>query len=190
MPDLLPPDLATLHDQLDAAERDARDLVSGLSEADGAWRPAAGAWSIAECLDHLATGNRVYLAPMQAAAESARREGNWRKAPATPGWAGWWFVRYLEPPPKWWTRLPAPKSIRPNVTRLGEAFAGFLASQQALRGFLTAHADLDFTSTRFPNPFIRIPFRLATGMHVLTAHERRHLLQARTVRLALESLPR
>jgi hypothetical protein len=40
----------------------------------------------------------------------------------------------------------------------------------------------------FPNPFIRgIRFSLATGLHVIAAHERRHLLQAWEVRQAMEA---
>jgi hypothetical protein len=38
---------------------------------------------------------------------------------------------------------------------------------------------------RFPNPFIRgVRFSLATGLHVIAAHERRHLWQASRVRAA------
>jgi hypothetical protein len=40
---------------------------------------------------------------------------------------------------------------------------------------------------RFPNPFIRgVRFSLATGLHVIAAHERRHLWQAWRVRHAVE----
>jgi hypothetical protein len=40
----------------------------------------------------------------------------------------------------------------------------------------------------FPNPFIRgVRFSLATGLHVLEAHERRHLWQAWNVRRAMSS---
>ena len=61
----LPPDLQALQDALDVAERDARALVDGLTEAQGTWRADAGSWSVAECLDHLATSNVVYLAAMR-----------------------------------------------------------------------------------------------------------------------------
>jgi hypothetical protein len=52
-------DIGALEEAFDAAERDARALVAGLSEELGAWRADAGSWSVAECLDHLAIGNRV-----------------------------------------------------------------------------------------------------------------------------------
>ena len=52
-------DVKELTDQLDAAERDAQALVAGLAEERGGWRAETGSWSVAECLDHLATTNRV-----------------------------------------------------------------------------------------------------------------------------------
>ena len=83
-----PPEIAALLGELDANARDARTLVEGLSEEDGRWRPAPGAWSVAECLDHLAVANRVYLEAMRAPAERARAAGRLRRAPALPGFIG------------------------------------------------------------------------------------------------------
>jgi uncharacterized damage-inducible protein DinB len=59
------PDIKDLQDQLDAAERDARELVADLSEGQGEWHAETGSWSVAQCLDHLATTNRVYLDGMK-----------------------------------------------------------------------------------------------------------------------------
>jgi len=64
----VPPELQRLEEQLYAAERDALDLAGGLTEELGRWRARPGSWSVAECLDHLATANRVYLDAMQPAA--------------------------------------------------------------------------------------------------------------------------
>jgi hypothetical protein len=48
--------------------------------------------------------------------------------------------------------------------------------------FLHAYAGVDLAGVRFPNPFISaVRFSLATGLHVLAAHERRHLWQASNV---------
>jgi hypothetical protein len=125
-----PTDVRELQDQLEAAVRDAEALVTGLSEERGTGRTEAGAWSVAECLDHLATGNRVYLGAMREPANRARTRGRRRWRPARPGWVGRLLV--------------------------GE-------------------------------PFVRgIRFSLATGLHVIAAHERRHLWQAWRVRRALE----
>ena len=182
-------DIQSLEDQLDAAERDARALVDNLDERSGTLRAAPDAWSVAECLDHLATANRIYLRAMQGAAGQAHAAGKLRRGPATPGLIGGWFVRLQEPPVKPRSRMKAPRTIRPRVSPpLADAFATFIASQHEVREFLRAHADLDLTHIRFQNPFIKVVhFSLATGLNVITAHERRHLWQAWRVRRAREA---
>lgn len=184
----LPADLRNLHDQLDAVERDAEALMAGLTEEEGTWQPAVGSWSIAECLDHIATGNRVYLRAMQESTSRARARGRYRYRPVRAGWIGQLFVRTFEPPPRWWSRLKAPRSIRPRAAPpLAETFASFVSSHADLREFLRTQADLDLTGIRFRNPFVRgIRFSIATGLYVITAHERRHVWQAWQVRHRLE----
>ena len=180
----VPADIRDLEDQLDAAERDAQLLVAGLTEQQGAWRPEPGSWSVAECLDHLATANRVYLQAMSEPAVRARAKGRARRRPVVPGIVGRWFVRWLEPPVKPRLKGKAPRIIRPRTAPpLADASAAFAASQGEVRAFLRAYADLDLAGVRFPNPFIPgVRFSLATGLHVITAHERRHLWQAWRVR--------
>jgi hypothetical protein len=176
------PDIAALQDAYTANERDARQLIDGLTDAEGIWRPAPGSWSIAECLDHLAVGNRVYIAAMRPAAERARREGRLRRGPATPGAIGGWFVRTLEPPAR--RKMRAPGKIVPrDAPPLADAAAAFFASHEQVVRFLDEYAAIDLAGVRFQNPFIgALRFSLATGLHVLAAHERRHLLQAWNVR--------
>jgi hypothetical protein len=184
----IPPDIADVIEELCAADSDAEGLITGLSEAQGTRRLSADTWSVSECLDHLATANRVYLNAMREPAQRARARGQFRQRPAKPGLAGRWFVYTLEPPPRWWSKLKAPRVIRPRPTPpLADAFAEFIASQADAREFFTVNADLDLASIHFPNPFVRgIRFSLATGLHVIAAHDRRHLLQAWHIRRALE----
>jgi len=188
MPKAFPADVQALEDALDAVERDARALVDGLTEALGQWRGAPGSWSVAECLDHLATGNRVYLRAMQPAASTALAEGRRRRRAAQPGLIGRWFVRWLEPPVKPALKSKAPRKIRPRASPpLRDATDQFLASQDDVRTFLRTYAGIDLAGVRFANPFIPgVRFSLATGLHVIAAHERRHLWQAWRVRREAE----
>jgi hypothetical protein len=184
-----PAEIGDLLDQMDAAERDAEALVAGLSSERGAWRAAPGSWSVAECLDHLAMTNRLYLDAMREPAARARSEGRLRRGEARPGLVGGWFVRSLEPPVK--QRHKAPKKIQPRSSSgVADAFARFAAAQGEVRAFLLANADLDLAGVRFPNPFIPgVRFSLATGLHAIPAHERRHLWQAWRARKAAELEP-
>lgn len=170
-------------------EQESRTLVSGLSEALGTWRSDPASWSIAECLDHLAVGNRVYLEAMGPPAARAMAAGRRRRGPAVPGLVGGWFVRSLEPPVT--RRMRAPRKIRPRPSpALADAQDAFLASQREVVGFLETYANIDLARVLFPNPFIRgVRFSLATGLHVLAAHQRRHLWQAWNVRRAAPIAP-
>lgn len=181
-------DIQNLIDQLDAVECDARLLVGDLDETRGGWRANTGSWSVAECLDHLARTNQVYLRAMEERAIRAREQGRLRRGPAAPGFVGRWFAKTMEPPVKRRFKSKAPRSVEPGASPLlAHAFANFIASQVEVRDFLTASADLDLAEVRFPNPFVRgIRFSLATGLHIITAHERRHLWQAWNVRRAAE----
>src|SRR5215471_8094006 len=143
MPDSEPADIRSLFDQLDDAERNARAIAKGLSAEDGTRRPRPGAWSIAECLDHLATGNRVYVRAMREPVARARARGRLRRGPARPGWIGGLFVWQLEPPARWWSRLPSPRKARPGARGLGETLTAFCDAQSEVRAFLGEHADLD-----------------------------------------------
>ena len=182
-------DILSLHQQLDAAERDAQSLVKDLAEERGCWRAEASSWSVAQCLDHLATTNQVYLGAMQEPAVRARATGRNRRGPALPGFVGQWFARTMEPPVKAPFKMKAMRNIQPGTSpSLADALARFLASQDEVGNYLRTNADLDLAGIRFPNPLVPgIRFSLATGLHVITAHERRHLWQAWRVRRAAES---
>src|SRR4029453_2049355 len=112
-------------------------------------------------------------------AAAALAAGRMRRRPALPGLIGGWFVRTLEPPVRPRRKMTAPGKIKPRTApALADAFAAFLASQDEARDFLRTYADIDLAGVRFPNPFIRgVRFTLATGLHVIAAHERRHLWQ-------------
>ena len=125
---------------------------------------------------------------MQPAAERALEQGRRRRGPAQPGLIGGWFVRTLEPPAKTYAKLKAPRKIVPRTSpALADAVGAFLASQQDVRTFLRRYADIDLAGVRFANPFVPgVRFSLATGLHVVAAHDRRHLWQAWNVRRAAE----
>jgi hypothetical protein len=181
-------DIASLQAQLQAASEEAGALVAELTEERAAWHPAPGCWSASECLDHLGSTNRAYVAALQAAADGARRQNRLRRRPAVPGWFGSWFVRQLEPPVKPGRKMPTHKSIVPREgLPLAEAYAAFLSGQQLVHEFLEANADLDLAGIRFVNPFIPgLRFSVASGLHIILAHERRHLWQARQVSRAAQ----
>ena len=196
-------DIRALEAALDAVDDDARTLIDGLAAEQGVWRPAPGSWSIAHCLDHLATANRVYLRAMEPAAAAALARGSRRRRPAIPGIIGGWFVRSLDAPafadgpfrlrrggpvkPRFTMKAPA-KIVPRESPSLADAATQFFASQEQVRAFLRTYAEIDLAGVHFPNPFIPgVRFSLATGLHVIAAHDRRHVWQAWNVRRALNA---
>lgn len=180
-------DIRMLEAALDVVDDDARKLIDGLTAEQGVWRPAPGSWSIAHCLDHLATANRVYLRAMEPAAADAAARGRRRRRPAVPGVIGGWFVRSLDAPVKPRFKMKAPTKIVPRESpSLADAATQFFASQEQVRAFLRKYAEIDLAGVHFPNPFIPgVRFSLATGLHVIAAHDRRHVWQAWNVRKQL-----
>lgn len=181
-------ELRQLLHALEAIDTDARRLLAGLPPESAVWRPSPGSWSVAHCLDHLAITNRVYLKAMSASAEAAAQRGSRRTKRARPGWPGRFFIRMLEPPVHPRLKVATSAVAQPRDSPSGaDGLADFLASQQDVRHFIARYAGIELASVRFVNPFIRgVRFSLATGLHVIAAHDRRHLWQAWQVRRLLE----
>jgi hypothetical protein len=178
----LPPDLQTILDDLDKSDSEAQRIIGGLSDAQANWQPRETAWSVAQCLDHLARANTTYAAALLAAVKSGRSVRELRRAPIQPPWFSRFFIRILEPPPK--RKLPAPKKIVP-ASRISkeEALRAFLHSQEQVRAVIREGSGLDLNRIRFRNPFIRLlRFTVGAGLLIVAAHDRRHLWQAGQVR--------
>ena len=173
------PELRDLDDALGAIDgEDVRSLLDCRSPTAPGARPLAS-WSIAECLDHLAHANRAYLAAMEPAASRAAAQGSFAGRPAVPGLFGRLFVRSLR------------GASAPHQGRAGASYSAanrtstvgrdrvLSSSHDEVRRFLR-HTHRSTWPACVANPFVRgLSFSLATGLHAIAAHERRHLWQAR-----------
>lgn len=178
----MPPDLERLLAEVTAAADDARHLVAGLTDAQANWQPGDGAgWSVAQCLDHLAKSNAVYTAHFLPVAERARAAGSGSFQGLRPTWAGRWFVKSLEPPPRQRTRT-FKNLVPPSAVPVEQALASYLGSHDQYRRLVAAAAEVDANRVVVANPFIgAVRMRLSTALQVIPAHDRRHLWQARQV---------
>ena len=183
----LPPDIQRLWNDMDAADRAADALSERLSDEVFFWRPDGGTrWSVALCLDHLATTNDMYGKAIQAGIEVARRRGWSRRGPLTPGYFGLKFANSLEPPPR--RKTPAPGQIQPQPARTrAEILAAYHAAHDVIRHMLKEAATLDVNRATFPNPFIGIVrVKVSSAFYIVAAHDRRHLWQAESAAKAFE----
>ena len=125
----LPSDLRAIIDELDKSDREARRTITGLSNAQANWRPRETAWSVAQCVDHLARTNTMYAAALLVAVKDARAVTEPRRAAIQPAWFGRFFIRTLEPPPK--TKLRAPKKIIPHRGQAGRKLCRHFFSRKS-----------------------------------------------------------
>ena len=186
----LPADLQEVVEAADAADREAEALSAQLSDPQFFWQPDGGrAWSVALCLDHLATANEVYTAAMTPAVERARAGGWPRRNSIQSNFFGRRFIASLEPPVK--RRMSAPGKIKPRPARSREEIMrAYRQSHDRIRALAHASADLDVNRATFTNPFISwVKVRVGTGFRIMAAHDRRHLWQAKRV-LDRDGFPR
>ena len=189
---MLPPELQSLIDQIDACERSAVQVVDGLNDEDVNWVPAASTgvskWSIAQCLNHLTLMNEFYLRGWMDALTKAASRGVGTFTSLRPTPFGRWFARSMEPPVR--MKLKANQVATPaaRFPRAGlvEAYA---ASHDTYRRLVSAAATVDVNRIVRPNAFIpSVKMRLATVLLIIPAHDRRHLWQAGNVRRARQGV--
>lgn len=183
---LLPADLQSVLKELDRTDQEARQLVSGLSDAQLNWQPSPTAWSVAQCLDHLGQINSVYTPALQAAVRHVDRNSVDPYEPIQPGWFGRWFINAMEPPPR--RKFKSPAKGRPGTHRSGdEVLNAFIASHNELRCLIHEAREINLNRIRFKNPFVSVlRFTVGTGILIIGAHDRRHLWQARQVCAAMK----
>lgn len=172
-------DIHSFIQQLDDQDRQASALVADLTDVQANWQPRSGAaWSIAQCLDHMAATSRTYLAALKTAAAKARPG---HRPIFTAGLISRYFLSKTEPPAG--IKVKAPKKIQPppNIGK-ADALTHFTQSNDQVRQFVVQTAGLDLCGVRFKNPFLPLlNFTVATGLLVVAAHNRRHLWQAQEV---------
>jgi hypothetical protein len=182
VPDILEPELANYIRQFEEAKAVANRLADDLSEAQLAWQPKPGRWSIAECLSHLNVSIDRYLPVLDEAIEQGREGGVTGRGPFRHGFIINQIIRSMEPPPTW--RASAPALLRPRPNPAAEQLLPrFLQGQDALMQRVRATNGLHLARIRITSPASRF-FRMSLGQcfGMLAAHQRRHLWQARGVR--------
>ena len=178
----LPDDVQRIVDQLDEADRTAEGLVANLRDDQFHWQPDGGRrWSVAQCLEHLAVGDALYATLMRDAIDRAHRAGSVRRGPFAPGFFGRRFANSLEPPVKVRTRAPSRIVPQSGLAR-AEILRRYFGTHAELKAMAREAAAIDANAATFQNPFFKmVRMKVATGFHVLTAHNRRHLWQAQRV---------
>jgi hypothetical protein len=166
---------ATLEAAADLRRLIERVDASARSTTPDAWRKrrARGAWSAAECLEHLSATAEEASRLLRAAPE---RQGR-RLARPGPRWWVRLFLRSLEPPARLRTRTRA--AFRPTgEVDAAMALVRFRRTHASLARDVTAIAPDDLDRVCIPSPFGPLAYTPREWALVLVAHGRRHVWQA------------
>jgi hypothetical protein len=171
--------------QFEAAGAEARALFAGLTDDAARFRPYPGAWSMAECLDHLNVAGRLYLDAVDGAIEDGRKRGLTGFRPYQPGFVERWIVRSQDAPPLF--RVKSPRAFRPTgePEPIARSLPVFLLLQADFVERVRRAEGIDLARVKVTSPASAL-VRLSLGgaFAATAAHQRRHLWQARQVREA------
>src|SRR4029453_14727681 len=103
--------LAEVRSELDVMARDTLATFGNLDARQLNWRPDAARWSVAQCLEHLLTANRLMIGQADDALNPAQPRSVWQRLPGVPGLLGRLIVRSQAPEAT--RKYTAPASARP-----------------------------------------------------------------------------
>ena len=177
----LNPELDRLMYQLKVVREDAQGMVFGLTDAQLQWSPGQGAWSVKGCFEHLNETNRLMIAELEKSIRAGRQANQLHDGPYSYGFFARWFLRKLEPPVT--QRYGAPANIRPQGNKSWAQVREEWESQHdRLAQLLRESNGLDLARIKTQSPVSRlIRYSLGMAFWVQSAHDRRHLWQARNV---------
>ena len=174
----LTPELQAVAEELESARRHAHRLAESASVDAWAAEPEAGAWSVAECIQHLNLTSEAYLPFLRTALEDARRAGRTRRGRHRIDAIGRLFCWLLEPPARMRVKTP-PRFVPPEAPPRDRVLGDFDRHQDEIASLLPAADALDLTGIKVKSAFSkRIRYNVYSTYKILTAHQRRHLWQA------------
>ena len=173
--------------EVEAATRDARDVVEGLSDEQLSWADGPG-WSLGQLLEHLVLSADSYFARVRgrifdphAVHTGLDMEADWE-----PSLMGWMLVKRLHSP----RALPAPRIFAPGPAPRPAVFNAFLQRQTTFTYLLRSSAALYWNKVRATSPVSpMIRLNLGDVFTILMVHAQRHIGQMERVR-AQDRFPR
>jgi hypothetical protein len=173
--------------QLDRVSEQARQLGAEFSPRELSDPPPRGGWSAADNLMHLTVSSRALIPRMSKTLAKLDAAGRRSPHPSRPDWIGRLYSWALEPPVRLKVRAPQP-FVPPLGTPASDALPAFLAEQASLRTLVEQSVGLDLAGRKVPSPVSRyVRYNVCSAFHILLAHERRHLWQARRAAAAVRA---
>jgi hypothetical protein len=169
-------------DELEALSKDTETVFGGLNAGQINWKPAADAWSIGQCFDHLVTANLEYFPQIDQIVKREKRTTMWQKMPFLPGFFGKIVIGVVDPNSV--KKLKAPRIIRPSSSNIDPSIiTNFIAQQHEVIGKIKATMGMNLEKIIIYSPITKVViYSLLDAYRVIAAHERRHFNQAQRLK--------
>jgi hypothetical protein len=159
--------------------RETQETFGALDEEQLNWRPDATRWSIAQCFDHLVTGNHLLLLAARSALEHPRTSV-WQRVPLLP--AAWGGALIRTQGPDSGRKFAAPARARPASRIRGDIIQRFVDQHREAESWTRGLDEGAARRTIMISPFIRfVAYSVLDALRLWVAHDRRHFEQARRV---------
>jgi hypothetical protein len=162
-------------------------LIAGVSDKQANFKPGPKKWSIAECIDHINQGNRLYCAKLERSFAKARAKGRSGTEPYGNGTLlGRFILNVLREGPGG-RKVPAPGVFKPSRSelKLMELAQQFRTHANRLIELAAEAEGLPLGRIKFTTPAAPIGRVAASQVfEMMQLHTHRHLGQAERVKTA------
>jgi len=178
----LDPELRHCSDEVKKITSAVENLVRDLTDSQLGWKPEAGVWSIAQCLEHLAKTARNDLPGLRSAISEGRSSQLLGRSPFRYGLFGRLLTKVMGEHVS--IKFKSPAVYRPaQHTHPRQAVDEFFLRQQELLNCIQDANGLHLARVRMSIPGHEY-LKLSIGQEfiLLMVHEQRHLAQAERIR--------
>jgi hypothetical protein len=166
--------------ELHGIQDDVQTLFGQLDARALNWRPDATRWSVAQCLEHLVTANRLMFQAAEDAQNGAIPTTLWQRLPILPGLWGSMLIRSQAPSAS--RKFRAPAVAQPASSDIASDIVDRFVHQQRDAAEIVAALDDRAARAIMTSPFIRVvTYSVLDGWRLVVAHNHRHIEQARRV---------
>ena len=144
------------------------------------WKPDEQRWSVAQCLEHLLTGNVLLIRSARDALTNPPHSV-WQRMPLLPVVFGQMLIRSQAPNTR--GKFKAPAKAQPSRSEIpADIVDRFVAQHRDAATWIRTVDEHKAATAIMVSPFVRVvTYSVLDAFRLLVAHDRRHLLQARRV---------
>lgn len=167
---------------LEEVTADVRATFGSLSAEELNRQPAAGGWSVAQCLDHLITINTLYFPLLDSVRVGPPTPTLWERVSPLSGIFGRLLIKTLSPDYK--KKIKTSRKAQPSSSTIDAGIVDRFAEHQSalIQRVQDIAPTVNHETTIVTSPLAGfITYSLADCLTLLVVHEQRHLAQAKRV---------